>query len=183
MGHHRIVVDVESTGLDPLRHIPIEVAWLNLETGASGHFIPPHTARDIRRAEPRALEINRYAQRIAGRKQDDGAETLRLHQALTGSTLCGANPAFDAAMLSILFRRHRAGWWNRLLRRSTLDPAPWHYRLWDVSAYAAGVLGLDVLPGLAWVCSKLNVEPGDHTAVEDVRATAECFRALTSWTF
>ena len=80
---------------------------------------------------------------------------------LDGATMVGVNPAFDAAML-------RARW----------GFTPWHYRLLDVEAYAAAVLGLDHVPSLAEVCERVRVKPGDHTTAGDVRAVREAHRVL-----
>lgn len=185
IGRQVIVVDTETSGLDPARHTTLEVAWWNLTTDERGLFIPPHNVSTVLAgADIEALRVNRYIDRIPGQPQDlDDTELHRLwsqftdydeddvtddgRAAETRHVLAGANPAFDAAFLSNLF----AG-----LARV----APWHHRLLDLSAYAAGVLGLDVdeLPGLRTVCALLNVEPGDHTAEGDVTATGLCFRAL-----
>lgn len=167
-----VVVDTETNGLDPDRHQAVEVAWWNLDTGERGVFIPQHNVSMVLHdADVRALQINRYVDRIAGQKQDNGRETVGLFQQLDGNTLAGSNPAFDAAMLRKVFAGTRRG----------ADPpgvVPWHHRMWDLSAYAAGVLGLEELPGLAKVCELLEIEPGDHTAEADVTACGLCFKKL-----
>lgn len=165
-----VVVDTETTGLDPDRHEVCEVAWLRVGTPGSGAglFVPPHS---LIGADPEALRINGYAKRLASLPVDASYATTRfLHGALSGNTLAGSSPAFDAAFLAGLFRR--AG----------LDPRPWHHRLLDLSAYAAGVLGLDpaALPGLSDVCERLGVprpEP-KHTALADAADTVACFELL-----
>lgn len=169
-----IVVDVETSGLDPKIHVVVEVAWRNLVTDESGLFVPSHNPEVVLlRAEPKALELNGYHERIAGRPQDtNGTATKRLHEALKGNTLAGSNPAFDAKFL----RREFNLW---CLRRGPAEP--WHHRMLDVSAYAAGVLGIDPteLPGLSTVCERLGVKnKAPHAAMGDVAATAECFRRL-----
>lgn len=176
MTRHLIVVDCETNGLDPARHVAFEVAWWNLTTDQRGHFIAPHSPNELlATADLQALRVNRYIDRIPYQSQDaDGSELGRLYGQLyddatgTEHTLAGANPAFDAAFLSKLLDPHQD--WAAL--------TPWHHRLWDLSAYAAGVLGLDELPGLRQVCDLLDVAPPDHTAEGDVTATGLCFRAL-----
>ena len=165
MTRHLVVVDTETNGLDTDHHEPVEVAWWNLTTDVRGHFITAHDVQKVLwKADVKALQINRYIDRIADHVPPNAlAQSYDLHDQLKGNTLAGSNPAFDAAML-------------RKLRG--LDTSPWHYRLFDLSAYAAGVLGLDELPGLATVCELLNIEPGDHTAEADVTATGLCIRAL-----
>lgn len=166
---HTVVCDVETTGLNVDIHTVVEVAWHDLATDETGSFVPIH---DVRRAlasaDLVALKLNGYIDRIAMATQDtDYNELNRLHDALDGATLAGSNPRFDAAFLAKMFD---AG--------GRLRCEPWHHRLWDLSSYAAGVLGLPELPGLSTVCDELGVKPGDHTAQADVQATVECFLAL-----
>lgn len=169
MTRRRIVVDCESSGLDPAVHEPVEVAWHDLTTGDHGRFVPQH---DLIGADEDALAINGYFRRgLDQEPQDDGAEVGRLHTALRGQTLAGSNPRFDAAMLTVAFVRYG------------LDEEPWHHRLDDLAARAAQELGLDDLPGLATVCDLLGVRAPDHSAAGDVRATVECFRKLAARQF
>lgn len=170
MSRDVIVVDTETTGLNPLRHDACEVGWVPLVGGRlSGWFVPPHSTK---RADATALEINRYVERITGSPLDlDYAQTGELHTALTGNTLAGSNPAFDALFL------------NKLFADAGLPPSPWHHRLLDLSAYAAGVLGLPVseLEGLDKVARRLNLPVDDtaaHTAYGDALLTARCFVEL-----
>ena len=168
MTERLIIVDTETTGLDLMRHRPVEVAWLNWRVRNHAHdggvFIPPH---NLTNADDKALQINRYAERIAfsdQRRWDlDYSATRELHKLLTGATLAGANVRFDAAMLSHLFRA------------AHLFPEPWHYRLLDIEAFAAGVLGMLPweVPSLRTLCDRLGVHPRpDHTAWSDVVAGA-----------
>lgn len=178
-----VVVDVETNGLDPAVHEAVEVAWWNLSTGERGWFIPRHDVSGVLgRAEVRALQVNRYIDRIAGQAQDyDGSQVVRLHDefgdyqedehggAFTQHTLVSANPTFDAAFISKLFDQHLFD----------VERAPWHHRLFDVEAYAAGVLGLDHVPGLREVCELLELPHSpDHTAEGDVTAAGAAFLAL-----
>lgn len=165
----RVVVDTETTGLDPAEHIAIEVAWWCIETGERGRFVPPHGEYDIARATTEALEINGYWDRgldNPNRWDSDGTEARRLHGVLDGQTMVGSNPRFDAAMLGPLFADLE------------LSREPWHYRLLDLAAYAMGVLGLDHPVSLGSVCRRLNVSEGDHTAEGDVTAAGLCLQAL-----
>jgi DNA polymerase-3 subunit epsilon len=169
-----IVVDVETNGLDPDRHVAVEVAWSNLDTGESGSFIPAHHVPDVlAAADIQALQINRYVDRLATAAQDRSGEATRaLWNQLHGNTLAGCNPAFDAAFLAKMFRDSRIDF---------VAYQAWHHRLADLSAYAAGALGLapGALPGLSDVCQMLGVEQIDpHTALGDVAATVACFAQL-----
>lgn len=165
-----IVVDTETTGLDPQSDVPVEVAWEDYATGESGVFVPSHDVESVlRTAHPTALEVNGYRERIAPRAQDDGTEVERLHRVLTGATLVGSAPQLDVAMLAYLFGS------------DVHDPRPWHHRVVDLGSYAAGVLGLPLgdVPGLWRCCELLGVtELPNHGAAEDVRSTVACLRAL-----
>lgn len=164
-----VSVDVETTGFDPERHATVEVAWWNLDTGERGYFVPVHDVpTTLAKANIRSLQINRYIDRLAEAEQDaQYVELNRLWDQLDGNTLAGSNPRFDAGFLAAMFRD-----------ASRTTTQPWHYRLWDLAPYAAGVLGLDYLPGLADVCKELQIEQPDHSAEGDVTATGKCFTQL-----
>lgn len=170
-GRKLIVVDLETTGLRDT-DIPIEIAAIP-PSGAPHYFVPYLAMADLDRVDPDALRINRYFERGVYKNQRDPAQTrkryVELHEMLTGNTLGGSNPRFDAGMLSRRFVNY------------CLSPEPWHHRLADLSAYAAGVLSIPAteLPGLDTVCELLGVvnrEP--HSAMGDAQATADCFRLL-----
>lgn len=163
-----ICVDVETTGLRP-RDVCVEISWHDLTYDVGATFVPAHDiAWVLEHGQPDALELNGYRKRLLDAQQDRGVKVAELHHALRGQVLAGANPSFDAAHLSRLFDSYG------------LHAEPWHHRKLDLSAYAAGVLGLHPaeLPGLAGVCELLGVTPGDHTAEADVRATVLALRAL-----
>ncbi|WPH57802.1 hypothetical protein [Mycobacterium phage WXIN] len=173
-----IVVDTETTGLHKDAVI-LEVAAVNLTTGDEFHFVPYVSMEVFATAEPAALAINRYFERGLRRDMLSWADTSReyggLANALRGNVLAGSNPTFDSRLLSKINLSRWPG------DSSFLLGAPWHHRLLDLSAYAAGVLGLPLeeLPGLHTVCEYLGVENDDpHSALADARATAECFRQL-----
>lgn len=173
---HVLVVDCETNGLDPARHQAVEIAWWNLDTDERGAFIPQHdVSKVLAAAEVKALQVNRYVDRIADRVPvNDTREANQIREQLNGCTLAGSNPAFDAAMLAKWLRPSPMVLPEAWRRWSP----PWHYRLLDLSALAAGMLVLDELPGLSSVCELLGVDPGDHTAEGDVTATGECFKKL-----
>jgi DNA polymerase III epsilon subunit-like protein len=173
-----IVVDVETTGLDTERHWVIEVAAINADTGEELYFVPALPLGALDEADGKALKLNGYFSRDVYAHRLDTATTERhwdqLWDWLDSNTLAGSNPSFDAAMLN------RAQHWNaggRTQRRFS----PWHHRLADLSAYAAGALGISptAMPGLEVVCRSLHVENlTPHSAMGDARATVECFRKL-----
>jgi DNA polymerase-3 subunit epsilon len=173
-----IVVDVETTGLED-RDKPIEVAAINVDTGEEFYFVPHMSSTALGSADPRALQINRYFERGVWEHMDShDTDTWKnyevLRRMLDGNTFAGSNPRFDAPKIL-----RGINHWEDLTKHIA---EPWHHRLADLSAYAAGILGIapTELPGLDAVCRSVNVDNEDpHSALGDARATAECFRKLT----
>src|SRR5438128_850278 len=125
-----IVTDVETTGLDVARHSCVEVAWWNLLTDERGRFIPIHDVSAVlAKSDVKALQLNRYIDRIADQPQDTGGhEIARLAKVLHGNSLAGSNPGFDAAFLGIEFAAAHS--------RAICAVPQWHHRKWDLSVYA-----------------------------------------------
>lgn len=173
MTRQLVIVDCETTGLNPTIHKILEVAAINTATDEVIHFSPRIDSISLGNADPPAMQINRYYERGAWKNMltnDATAEQFaRLRDMLAGNTLGGCNPRFDADFLTqnvVLF-----------------DPGPWHHRLADLSSYAGGALGIPAheLPGLEGVCERLGVVNEDpHSALGDAVATAECFRKLAA---
>ncbi|DAZ90296.1 3'-5' exonuclease [Mycobacteroides abscessus] len=163
-----IVVDLETTGLDSVIHRPLEVAAINVTTGEELYFVPFIDSRDMVNADPESLRINRYYERGVFRNMLKSTADNMLHYnhlftMLRGKRFGGANPRFDAQMLTTAANM----------------PESWHYRLADVCSYTSGALGLDGsdIRGLHDICASLSVEQSEaHSALDDARVTAECFR-------
>lgn len=183
-------VDTETTGLDPFLHDVWEVAVIVREDGDDTEHtfrLPP----DLSLAEAKALEINRYMERVTapGWKWDDRRTAARqLYRLLDGAVMVGSNPAFDAEFLAHFFGSYFE------------KPKPWHYRTIDVTTLAAGrQYGLAValsgvggelrdgdLPTLPFSSYGLSrwagVEPPApdvaHTALGDARWTRDLWDAL-----
>jgi DNA polymerase-3 subunit epsilon len=158
-----VFLDTETTGLDPDRHEVWEIAYAVDDEPILSAVVPHSFANP----DPKALAMNGYLDRALDvRPSRLFEESVKAD--LDGATLIGANPAFDAAFL-------RARW----------GVTPWHHRLWDVEAYAAGVLGWDKLRGLAGIAEALRemgheIPEPDHTAAADVATLRAAFRALQS---
>lgn len=159
-----VVVDIETTGLHANAKI-LEVAAVNVGTGEELYFAPHVDGDAFKWAEGRAMQINRYFERGVWDHvltQDATHDRyIKLAEMLVDNTFAGSNPTFDSSRLPI--------------------GNGWHHRLLDLSAYAAGVLGLHPgeLPGAHTVCELLGVEnEEEHSALGDARAAAECFRRL-----
>ncbi|AJA43733.1 DnaQ-like DNA polymerase III subunit [Mycobacterium phage Marcoliusprime] len=169
MTRQLVVVDCETTGLHADAAI-LEVAAVNIDTGAELHFVPFVTREQLAQAQPMAMQMNRYYERGIWQRRlspdSTDAAYWKLANMLAGNTFAGSNPAFD----------------SRLLAAAMPDGAPeWHHRLADLAAFTAGKLNLDPveLPGLDAVCERLGVTVGDrHSALADAHATATCFTIL-----
>lgn len=190
-----IVVDLETTGTHDAA-VPVEVAAINVDTGEKLYFVPHVTQEALSKAEPKAMQINRYYERGLFEQAltvDQTAGKYReLQEMLSGNTFAGSNPAFDSRILAaVKVARLMPSWWYEDPRPTGMAAAnytnpfgrPWHRRLADLSAYAAGKLDieLDDLPGLDAVVERLcgAVEVDDrHTAMGDAATTAACFEML-----
>ncbi len=165
-----VFLDTETTGLDAARHAVWEVAW----AVEDGPIVESALAHNVAGADPKALRMNGYYNRFAGRRFDLTLSLQleeRLREDLEGVTLVAANPAFDAAFLA-------ARW----------GVAPWKYRLLDVEAYAMGAFGWSEPRGLNAIREALiesgirglDIPEPDHSAAADVATLRACFRALQS---
>lgn len=166
-----IVVDCESTGLERWS-FPVEVAWYNMRTDEHSMFVPPHDRQWVLdNGHPDALAKNGYKERIFDAPQDDGTEAQRFHEMVTGAILLGSNVRQDAQWLMRMFIKQYG---------LALEEEPWKYRLVELGSLALFPMRrpLDDPPGLFDVCQFLGVEPGDHSAMNDVLATVKCARKL-----
>jgi len=155
-----VFLDTETTGLDSALHEVWEIAWA-INAGPIDSRVVPHS---IKTADPKALELNGYWHRGEGYVSHRADHTLRA--ILDGSTIVGANPAFDTAFL-------RARW----------GVSPWHHRLIDVESMALTVLGYERPKGLHGLAADLrdrghDIPAPDHTAAADVATTRAVYKAL-----
>ena len=174
-----IFLDLETTGLDPRRHVIWEAAWID-DRGERA-FVIDLTPEELQGADPIALEVGRYHERVSG-KQGKGAIRFpranvarQLADATAGKHIVGANPAFDAAFLTELFRQYG------------LKPQ-WHYHLIDIEAVMLGALAAkgSQLP-IPWNSVELGqlvgvAPPKDnqrHTALGDTRWVKSIWEKVT----
>ena len=188
-----VVIDLETTSLDPLTARVIEIGAVRLPQWTEFRVaIDPDGAYAI---DPAALAVNRYEERRAGGEWD-GA--IGEHEALTrlrafaeGAAAAFYGAAFDAPFLDAAERRRglapRREWGRRALDLPSLAwamgveaDATWVRRRSDGRRWSgAGV----AVPSLARASEALEVEaprPGErHTALGDARAAARVVWALT----
>ncbi|MDV6299976.1 exonuclease domain-containing protein [Dietzia maris] len=169
---HLIVVDVETSGLDP-QHDVLEVAAIDLTTRQELYFVPkPINVGWLQDAHPGALKVNRYFERGVYAHELDFESTRKrwkaLGEMLDGNILAGANPEFDARFVDAAMKFHDVECRRR-------------YQLRDLATYAAGVLGTDPAEptSSSEIFTALEVENQDaHSALGDARATAQAFNDL-----
>lgn len=155
-------VDTETTGLDPRIHWAYELAYA-IGTDTIHVVRLPHS---LEFADAQALAIGRYDERGFGPDLTWKPELKRARREIRGKTIVGCNPAFDQEFL-----------------RKALGYQAWHYRLLDLEAWGAGVLGFDRPLGNKDLQRELRelgypVEESDHTAEQDVRTLRQCHLAL-----
>lgn len=162
-----VFIDTETTGLDYDRHGIIELAWAH-EDGPIHSFVLPHEHL-MYNADPRALEINQYHERdLANARKATTHELNAFVHAVTGNQILGANVRFDARMIENFFKFERE---------------PWHYRLFDFSAWAAGRLGWDTVKGMSEIWAALKqleyfIPEPDHTAAGDVETMRRAYKLM-----
>lgn len=164
----RVFIDTETTGLDYDLNEVVELSWA-VEDGPIKTIIPEHT---LNNASKTAMRINQYFERgldKATRATQEQVEEFL--EDVQGATLVGANPRFDARMV---------------MNSLELQEEPWHYRLLDLSAYAAGKLGAPLPLGMRELFERMqtlgfSVPQPDHTAAGDVEATRAIYRMLSAF--
>jgi hypothetical protein len=123
-------------------------------------------------ADPKALEINRYFDRLAQRQalglvSDDPAMVAQsVGEIFAGDPMIGLNPGFDARFLS------------RFLAHHGRPTQPWHYTPVCVKSMIAGKLGIAPPWRSDDLARALGVEPDAgvrHGALYDTRLTAALY--------
>ena len=161
-----VIVDVETTGLDPAYDEVWELAAVHLDgTGVVWTFngFVKHDTALATRLPPTFREAHdrRYDPRTAYTWDEIRA---LLVPNLDGATLVGAQPWFDAAFLARF-----------------LGGTPWHYRLRCVESMTAGHLGRDV-GGLDDCLAALDLPENNrpHEALADALAAYRIWQHLTT---
>lgn len=203
-----VIVDTETTGLDPDTEQVFEIAVYDLDTDTYKTWtIEPHPDT-IEAMHPKAAEVNRYHERTADKDwlwtvehYSHGYENKEVHDMLhdlsnwlDGNHILGAVPDFDARFLTTMYKAF------------DFDAPRWHYHLIDIEAVAVGyMLHAKALHGLsssteAWLkvqqidqllelpyksddlAAWFGVEPAPeverHTALGDVMWTKRWWEAM-----
>ncbi len=164
-------LDIETSGLNPFYHDVLEVAYVR-EFGSGDtretHFSLPI---DQKRAEPKALEVNRYKERYAELFAIQTTRTravARLLVELEDCIIVGANPAFDATFL------------RYLIWQETQNEPSWHYRLIDLNTLGTGWLKYPDIMTTKGLAEEFGVPipEGYHSALVDACWNREVYHAI-----
>lgn len=174
------VVDLETTGKEPLKHEIIEIGCVMVrqeDLAALKEFEVKVRPEKIQDADPEALEINGY-------NSDEWKQAIPLCDAIQqfldaarGCTLVGHNVSFDWSFLEVAFAHCK-------ISRKELEDA-FGYTRWDTKSLAGTVLLKPAEPlhdkrlSLRRLTQELGVpfEKG-HRALVDARATFEVYKKL-----
>jgi len=176
-----IVIDTETTGLDPHRHQMVSIAARHIDSGAVFSVyirLRPGVTVDLSAMMVHCLT----AEELEARGVPESLAMLQFEDWLKGlgpQDWCGCNPQFDLGFLLAAFGR--AGMRASLSRRPVCV---------QTLAWMAHRMGKIVLPwGGDGLCSRsldsilkalgLSRRGATHDAVEDVELTGTAFRRLT----
>lgn len=171
-------IDTETTGLYHYKgHEVWEIAIIEEDGTEYQWFIEPLY---MEKADPKALEIGRYEERMPKRHLDDALQ-LRTDAAeyifslLAGSHIVGANVEFDSDFL-----------FKFLTEELNIDEKPWHYHQIDIEDMMLGYLAaVGVVPTVPFksvgLLADLGIELNDedaHTALGDARWVREAWNFM-----
>lgn len=166
-----IVVDIETTGLNPMEHQIVSVGALNLATGDI--FYEECRIYPEDKIDPLALKINGFKEDYI---RDSSLQTpIELYEyfitwSLGKSKMLGScNISFDLSFLKkVHFQSGRE--FREFPFRRNID-------LYSVFYTKTGKIG-----SLKFICQELGIEPEPeiHNALVGAQKTAECFKILLS---
>lgn len=169
--HKFAFVDIETTGLNLLKHEIIEIGCVvtDPELKVIEEFDIKITPVNIKEADPTSIKINHY-------NADDWKDALPLEEAMKifsskvgGAIMVGQNVAFDSGFLEYAFAK-------------TGIANPMHYHKLDTIAIAWAKLHRE--PNLEHfslreMCARFGIKNEKaHTALSDARATYELYKKL-----
>jgi hypothetical protein len=164
-----VVVDTETSGLNPKQNEMLEVAWFDTgHIAGTQNAIVPHTLADFSRE---ALEINRYRERGLG-EMERWCEPQRLAPVLAatfeGAHIGGSNTAFDKDFLTAWAAEY-----------SDYGIATWAHQPVEIGSVVMGYLGRSIPLRLKEIPEALGLTVWpDHTAKGDVWVVVQALRAM-----
>lgn len=200
LGADIVVIDLETSGLDPLRHGILDIGAVALhwpELRVVGEYACEVTLTPGVEYDIEAMQIHHVTEESA--RYDSERATLLvglvglvewLHEVGCGRKMifAGSNPGFDRAFLDIAM--------NKCSERGYLQNGEWESlltrRLWDLQSIAldhAWLMGCaadeirQMNTDAIYRLLGMGAEPLPHTAIQGARMEAEAFRRIvTGWT-
>lgn len=166
-----IFFDTETTGTDPQWHSAWELAALRREPdgSVSEFYAQLRLSEDqIRRADPKALEVGGFHERYRAADARDPDEVIaEFCEFAAGAVLAALNVSFDIAFL------------RPALTRAGVAPS-WHYSPLELKSFAAGALGLAPPWRSDEIAPALGIDPSNyarHSALADCWYSAAIYDA------
>jgi hypothetical protein len=168
-----VFLDTETTGLDPDRNEIWDLAFIRDGKEYEYRFSP-----DLSRADPIALKIGHYYERIQKAALTDDVPPAGdarysaegIAHLLYGRHIVGACPSFDDAFF------------KRFMLSNGQARSTWHYHLIDVEALIAGRLAIEPPWKSDDLSRAIGVEPPSdqdrHTAIGDARWVKQMYEAV-----
>lgn len=180
-----LFVDVETTGLDETYHEIIEIAAIRLnsdmvEIGRVERKIIP---MQIERADPQALEVNRYTKEGWLSAEHIGTAMEDFTDLVTGKdiVLVGHNPQFDVKFIRASIRQLiNLGYASGLRCQKKIEEARFKYQI-DTSSLAWPLVQSGFLENLKLItlCERFGISnEGAHRAMADVERAIKVYKAL-----
>lgn len=160
-----VFLDIETNGLNPAYHQPIEVGWVTLDDVATEFSLP----FDVDKSEAKALEVNGYGRRQFAQLLSPAQAVGIIRKELAGQTIVANNVAFDLSFLAAFLRK-----------QGVLTPPPWKHTGFELKSLVAGKLGVSPeLVSTTTIVNHFKLEAiGKHTALGDARWNREIYLAL-----
>lgn len=169
-----IFLDIETTGLDPLRHEILEVAGIERSADPTVADSTIHFARRINEwtADAKALEVNRYAERKEELRRlnlSDDVAKKRIEARFEGALIVGNNVQFDLRFIEIFLG----------------GKTPWYYAPLDLKAYAAGMCGMTEPASTKFIAELADVPltKDAHSALADAWWNRNVYDSLVNGSF
>lgn len=168
-----VAIDTETNGLNWKKSRVIELAWMAGDMSKPEVLFPYDYDGEYgltmspkknvwTTADPDAMKINKFYERYPnGVKRSSDADFARFFSVVTSSTIMGANVQFDARMMY-----------------KTFGVEPWHYRLFDISSWASGILGYDTVSSWSDITKFLGLTGADHSAAGDCLTVSQAYGLL-----
>lgn len=177
-----LYVDVETTGLDPVKHDVIQLAGIiEIDGTVKEEFEFKCQPHSLENCDPQALKIHGMdiatllsfdsPRPVLGKLQDIWGKHVDKYNKADKFVLCGQNVPFDAGFLREWFRKCGDNYFGSWV----------HYQYLDLLSATmlmqmAGRTPKTENYKLATVCNSLGIELQAHDALADIRATRQAMR-------